>query len=132
MAELRQSCGNRWAGRNFGPSVAIAPQPLGLAAGMGTALGPVTYQTEPSSFLGQAFGSQRLYGEETAREIDVAVRGIIEAQFQRARALLATNRALLDEAARVLLAKETLAGEELEGILGRVGKESGPRIAATA
>jgi len=74
--------------------------------GMGTALGPVTYQTEPSSFLGQAFGSQRLYGEETAREIDVAV--------------------------RVLLAKETLAGEELEGILGRVGKESGPRIAATA
>ena len=67
-----------------------------------------------------------------AREIDVAVRGIIEAQFQRARALLATNRALLDEAARVLLAKETLAGEELEGILGRVGKESGPRIAATA
>ena len=100
--------------------------------GMGAALGPVTYQTEPSSFLGQAFGSQRLYGEETAREIDVAVRGIIEAQFQRARALLATNRALLDEAARVLLAKETLAGEELEGILGRVGKESGPRIAATA
>jgi cell division protease FtsH len=100
--------------------------------GMGAALGPVTYQTEPSSFLGQAMGSQRLYAEETAREIDVAVRGIIEAQFQRARALLATNRTLLDEAARVLLAKETLAGEELEGILGRVGKESGPRIAATA
>src|SRR5437764_1586450 len=100
--------------------------------GMGTALGPVTYQTEPSSFLGQAFGSQRLYAEETAREIDVAVRRNIVAQFQRARALLATNRTLLDEAARVLLAKETLAGEELEGILGRVGKESGPRIAATA
>ena len=100
--------------------------------GMGAALGPVTYQTEPSSFLGQAIGSQRLYAEETAREIDVAVRGIIEAQFQRARALLATNRTLLDEAARLLLAKETLAGEELEGILGRVGKESGPRIAATA
>src|SRR6184192_416198 len=100
--------------------------------GMGAALGPVTYESEPSTFLGQPYGSQRRYGEETAREIDVAVRGIIEAQFQRARALLATNRALLDEAARVLLAKETLAGEELEGILGRVGKESGPRIAATA
>src|SRR5437763_8306493 len=100
--------------------------------GMGAALGPVTYQTEPSSFLGQAIGSQLLYGEETAREIDVAVRVIIEAQFQRDRALLATNRTLLDEAARVLLAKHTLAGEELEGILGRVGKESGPRIAATA
>src|SRR5438034_1015751 len=30
--------------------------------GMGAALGPVTYQTEPSSFLGQASGSQRLDG----------------------------------------------------------------------
>ena len=32
--------------------------------GMGEALGPVTYETEPTSFLGQAYGSQRLYSEE--------------------------------------------------------------------
>jgi cell division protease FtsH len=100
--------------------------------GMGAELGPVTYETEPTPFLGQAYGSQRLYGEETAREIDIAVRGIIEAQFQRARAILAANRALLDDAARTLLANETLAGAQLEGILARVGKEAGPRIAARA
>jgi cell division protease FtsH len=100
--------------------------------GMGATLGPVTYETEPSSFFGQAYGTQRLYGEETAREIDVEVRGIVEVQFQRARTILAANRALLDGAAATLLAKETLAGSQLEGILGRVAREAGPRIAAAA
>ncbi len=100
--------------------------------GMGATLGPVTYETEPAPFLGQAYGSQRLYGEETAREIDVAVRGVVEAQFQRARAILAANRSLLGDAAATLLANETLAGPQLEDILGRVGKEAGPRVAAAA
>ena len=100
--------------------------------GIGEALGPVTYETEPTSFLGQAYGSQRLYSEETAREIDVAVRGLVEGQFQQARAILAANRAFLDEAAATLLANESLAGAQLEGILGRVGKVAGPRLAATA
>jgi cell division protease FtsH len=100
--------------------------------GMGKELGPVTYETEPTRFLGQAYGSQRLYGEETAREIDIAVRDIVETQFQRARTILAANRALLDDAASTLLANETLSGEQLEGILARVAKEAGPRIAARA
>ncbi len=100
--------------------------------GMGAALGPVTYETEPAPFLGQAYGSQRLYSEETARDIDVAVRGVVEAQFQRARAILAANRSLLGDAAATLLANETLAGPQLEDILGRVGKEAGPRVAAAA
>jgi len=100
--------------------------------GMGAALGPVTYESEPSTFLGQPYGSQRRYGEETAREIDVAVRGMVEAQFQRARAILSKNRAALDDAATKLLARETLAGAQLEDILQRVVKEQGPRIAATA
>ena len=100
--------------------------------GMGGELGPVTYETEPTQFLGQPYGSQRLYGEKTAREIDVAVRGIVEAQFERARAVLAANRVLLHEAAGTLLANETLAGEQLDGILARVGKEAGPAMAAMA
>jgi cell division protease FtsH len=100
--------------------------------GMGDTLGPVTYESEPNAFLGQAYGSQRRYGEETAREIDVAVRAIVENQFQRARAILGSNRALLIDAAGTLLESETLAGAQLEGVLERVGKETGPRIAATA
>src|SRR5437660_5455905 len=100
--------------------------------GMGAALGPVTYESEPTTFLGQAYGSRRLYAEETAREIDVAVRGIVEAQFHRAQALLVTNRALLADAAGLALANETLSGVQLDDVLRRVGKEVGPRLAAAA
>jgi cell division protease FtsH len=97
--------------------------------GMGGKLGPVTYEAEPNGFLGQMAGSRRLYAEETAREIDVAVRDIVESAFQRARAVLQKNRALLDESARSLLERETLADGELAAVLGKVSAEE-PRIAA--
>ncbi len=100
--------------------------------GMDDMLGPVTYETEPNAFMGQAYGSNRLYAEETAREIDVAVRGMVEAQFQRARAILAANRPLLEGAAGTLLANETLAGAQLEGILKGVGQKPAARIAGSA
>jgi cell division protease FtsH len=100
--------------------------------GMGERLGPVTYETDPGGFLGQMAGPRRLYAEETAREIDLAVRELVEAAFQRARGLLVKNRALLDESAKELLAKETLAGPELAAVLGRVRAEEGRVAAAVA
>ncbi len=101
--------------------------------GMGDGLGPVTYETEPESFLGQVTGPRRLYAEETAREIDVAVREIVQGAFDRARAILVQNRAVLDDSARDLLARETLADGELAAHLGRVRAEggAGPVAAAT-
>ncbi|GEJ56716.1 ATP-dependent zinc metalloprotease FtsH [Anaeromyxobacter diazotrophicus] len=90
--------------------------------GMGGTLGPVSYEREPQTYLGQPFGRERLYAEATAREIDVAVRGLVEGQLERAREVLTANRALLEEAARTLLAKESLAGAELEAVLGRVAR----------
>ncbi len=99
--------------------------------GMGARLGPVTYESEPEGFLGQMGGSRRLYAEETAREIDVAVREIVEGTFERARGVLQRNRALLDESARALLARETLSDGELAEVLGKVRPEE-PRIAAAA
>ena len=98
--------------------------------GMGGALGPVTYESEPNGFLGQVAGTRRLYAEETAREIDVAVRDIVQAAFDRARGVLVRNRILLDESARELLAKETLAEGELAAVLGKVLPEE--RRAAAA
>src|SRR5512139_4041321 len=50
--------------------------------GMGGKLGPVSYETEPNGFLGQMAGMRRLYAEDTAREIDVAVREIVERAFE--------------------------------------------------
>jgi cell division protease FtsH len=99
--------------------------------GMGERLGPVTYESEPNGYLGGP-GARRLYSEETAREIDVAVREMVEAAFQRARGILARNRALLDESARALLERETLAGADLAAVLGRVVGGPQPQVAAAA
>jgi cell division protease FtsH len=92
--------------------------------GMGDALGPVTYETEPNGFLGPMAGTRRLYAEETAREIDVAIRELVRSAFDRARAILVANRALLDEGARTLLERETLGGDELATLLARVAPEA--------
>jgi cell division protease FtsH len=76
-------------------------------------------------------GTQRLYSEETAREIDVAVRDTVQAQFERAREILSRNRPLLEEGAKALLAKETLADVELAAVLQKVRREE-PRVAAAS
>jgi cell division protease FtsH len=91
--------------------------------GMGGALGPVTYETEPNGFLGPLGGSRRLYAEETAREIDLAVREIVQGAFERAREILVRNRPLLDESAQALLSRETLADRELAAFMARVRGE---------
>jgi cell division protease FtsH len=100
--------------------------------GMGGKLGPVTYEAEPQGYLGQVTGTRRLYSEETAREIDLAVRDAVEAAFGRARAVIVANRATLEDAARELLQKETLADAALAAVLARVRPPEPPRMAAAA
>jgi len=91
--------------------------------GMAAKLGPVTYQNEQDGFLGPAMPVRRLYSEETAREIDLAVRELVDGAFRRARAILERNQPALQDGARALLAKETLGGDELAEVLGRVAHE---------
>jgi cell division protease FtsH len=91
--------------------------------GMGERLGPVTYEAEPQGYLGQGVGARRAYAEETALEIDNAIRELVDASFQRARRLLLRNRDLLQEGARRLLAQETLAATDLASVLGQVRAE---------
>jgi len=89
--------------------------------GMLRETGPLAYETEPNGFLG-GFPqvSRRLYSEQTARELDVAIRGLVEAAQAQARRILEANRGLLEEGASYLLARETLADAELQEFLGRV------------
>ena len=58
------------------------------------------------------------YSDDTARQIDEAVRTIVDAAFEEAAELLRVHRDLLDRSAEVLLDRETLAGDELEHVLG--------------
>jgi cell division protease FtsH len=84
--------------------------------GMDDSLGPVAWDTEQAQFLHEqpgVFWRPRRYSEETAHEIDVAVRKHVEAARTRAVAILQENRAALDTGAEALLAHETLGAEEL-------------------
>jgi cell division protease FtsH len=85
--------------------------------GMEAKLGNLSYQDELSPLLPTIpQPSQRNYSEETAREIDRAVRAITDVAFNRAVSILKENRHALDRGARELLQKETLSEEEIAGI----------------
>lgn len=89
--------------------------------GMDEATGPVTYLGDPPSFLGTPqLREPRVFSEETSREIDAAVRGILNSAFERAVGILTAQRALLESAAQELLRKETLGQEDLAAIRKRV------------
>ena len=89
--------------------------------GMVPDLGPLAYETEPNGFLaGIPQAPRRLYSEETARQIDVAIHQLVEAAHARARRILEENRGLLTEGAGRLLEKETLADPELQVLFRRV------------
>jgi cell division protease FtsH len=82
--------------------------------GMTEALGEVAYETETGRFLGQPIeGGGRRYGEETGREIDKAVRALIDEAHGAARRILESRRTELDALAAALLERETLTAEDL-------------------
>jgi cell division protease FtsH len=82
--------------------------------GMDPALGQATYETERGSFLGQPIeGGGRRFSDDTAREIDVAVRERIERTYQKALEILRARRGELEGLAKKLLEKETLTADEL-------------------
>jgi cell division protease FtsH len=83
--------------------------------GMVPALGHVAYEEERPPFLGGPLPQgHREYSEATAREIDVAVREIVDATYDKALAILKRERATLERWAQKLLEKETLVEAELE------------------
>jgi cell division protease FtsH len=87
-------------------------------------LGHVTYGREPDGFLSQGapIVGRQDYSNETARQIDDAIRKIVEIAFQRALTILQKNRVVLQDGATILLEKETLAEDELRALLSRVIK----------
>ena len=85
--------------------------------GMVEKLGHVAYEAEKTPFLGvPAMPNGREYSEETARDIDRAVRTIVEEAFRNATAVLAGRRDVLDRGAKQLLQKETLGEEDLRAL----------------
>ena len=93
--------------------------------GMDDKLGHITYEGERPAFL-QVPGApslSRTYSEETSRDIDHAVRNIVNAAFDKAQAILTEGRETLERGARQLLEKETLAEADLRALFGRPEKK---------
>ncbi len=88
--------------------------------GMVDAVGQAVLERKSQTYLGdQTIGvRERDYSEATAREIDVAVKQLIDEAYQRAKVLLSERRALLDDGARLLLEKETLTPEDFPALAG--------------
>ncbi len=87
--------------------------------GMSEELGQATYETQRPTFLDRdsvAALREREFSEETAREIDRAVRKLVDTAFDRATALLGKYRAQLDAGAVLLLEKEVLNQEDLPSL----------------
>jgi len=85
--------------------------------GMVESLGPLAYEEERAPFLGGVqMPAPREYSEQTAREIDVAVRSIVEAAHDKAHAILTRDKAKLERGATLLLQKETLTEDELKAL----------------
>jgi cell division protease FtsH len=86
---------------------------------MDATVGHVVYGEQAGAYLGTRVlvaPESRLYSEETAREIERAVRELVEQALHRAVGILRAHRAELDEGATLLLAKETLTREELPAL----------------
>ncbi len=105
--------------------------------GMDPSVGPVSYESPPSPFLGGGPApqgwSERRYSDETAHAIDEAVQHIVEASFQRTVAILEALRGLLEESARLLLEKETLDETALRELAKKIAAHPpAPALAAAS
>lgn len=86
--------------------------------GMSASLGQSVLERKSSSFLGERMPSamDKDYSEQTAREVDLEIRALLDEGYRRATALLEGRRADLDAGALLLLEKETLTPEEFPPI----------------
>ncbi len=94
--------------------------------GMDAELGSVAYDETRPGFLGPvpSVMPPRQFSEETAREIDLAVRDIVKKALDSALEILARRRDVLERGAESLLRRETLSAEELRALMDAPSKAS--------
>ena len=87
--------------------------------GMSPELGQSVLERQSATYLGERMQGmgEKDYSEQTAREVDLGIRALIDEAYGRAKALLESRRADLDAGARLLLEKETLTPEEFPALL---------------
>jgi len=86
--------------------------------GMSDSLGLVQLTGRQSPYLGNAFGAEKPFSEETARRIDAEVLRIINECHETAKSLLGRYRKQLDALASALLARESLDERQILEVTG--------------
>jgi len=88
-------------------------------------LGPLTFgKKEEQIFLGREISQHRDFSEETARQIDLEVRRLIDEAYQSAHTLVEANAGAMHRIAAALLERETIDAEEVRLLIE--GKELPP------
>jgi cell division protease FtsH len=80
--------------------------------GMNAIVGQRTYAPRPQAFLPSLQDTAVTAAEATSREIDLAVRDLIETGAASARAILERRRSELEAGVELLMTRETLTAED--------------------
>lgn len=85
--------------------------------GMSRNLGPLAFgKKEELVFLGREINESRNYSDEVAFQIDQEIRAIIDNAHERAKSVLNEQADKLEVIAQLLIAQETIEGEEMEAL----------------
>src|SRR5436190_1708804 len=76
--------------------------------------------TSQDNFLGVDMGRPRWYSEETAEQVDRAVKKIVDDAYEAAVAILTRERPKLDALAEALLKRESLDESEIREVLAEI------------
>jgi len=81
-------------------------------------LGPLTFgKKEEQIFLGREIAQHRDFSEETARQIDLEVRRLIDEAYQSAHTIIEANKDPMHRIAAALLERETIDAEEVKMLI---------------
>jgi cell division protease FtsH len=81
-------------------------------------LGPLTFgKKEEQIFLGREIAQHRDFSEETARQIDLEVRRLIDEAYQSAHTIVETHADAMHRIAGALLERETIDAEEVKMLI---------------
>ncbi|MGZ3457720.1 MAG: ATP-dependent zinc metalloprotease FtsH [Archangium sp.] len=97
--------------------------------GMSEKMGPLSFgKSDGEVFLGRDFNSAKDYSEDTARQIDTEVRGIVMSCYEKGKAVLTEHLEGLKRVADALVEYETLDAEDVNILLqgGQLTRERPP------
>jgi cell division protease FtsH len=94
--------------------------------GMAKALGQAVFERQSSSYLGDSVMGikQRDYSEQTAREIDLAVKALIDEAYARSQEILKERQDDLTTGAKLLLEKETITPDDFPPLVQPPAKQA--------